>query len=149
MLNKIQLIGRIGRDPESRTFTNGGRVVSFSVATTERWKTKEGEKKEHTEWHRVQASGPLANVVMDYSKKGDLVYVEGSLRTKKWNKDGEEKSMVEVQCLVFRILDGKRDENSARHSSSGGSYSPNPQQTTSEGASQNQDFDDMDDDIPF
>ena len=82
MLNKVTVIGRLGRDPELRTFQDGGKVTNVTVATTEKWKDKNsGEMKEHTEWHKVSFSGRLAEIASDYLQKGSLVYVEGSLRT--------------------------------------------------------------------
>lgn len=100
-LNKVMLIGNLGKDPEVRTFQNGGRVASFSIATSESWKDKAtGEKKERTEWHRISVlNDNLVTIVERYLKKGAKVYVEGQLETRKWqDKDGQEKYSTEV-CL--------------------------------------------------
>ncbi|PZQ66651.1 MAG: single-stranded DNA-binding protein, partial [Escherichia coli] len=84
-LNKVTLIGRLGGDPEKRSFSNGGQVVSFSLATSERWKDGNGERKERTEWHRVSVfTEGLRDVVEKYLRKGDLVSIEGKLETRKW-----------------------------------------------------------------
>lgn len=116
-VNKVILIGRIGRDPESRTFPSGDMVVNASVATSERWKDKQtGEQKEATEWTRVNFNGKLAEIASQYLRKGSLVYVEGSLKTRKWtDQAGVEKYSTEVRVDQMRMLGGKeggdRDES--------------------------------------
>src|ERR1700742_5044544 len=113
-VNKVILVGNLGRDPEIRAFQNGGRVASFSVATSENWKDKStGEKKERTEWHRISVlNDKLFEVVARYVKKGSKVYIEGQLETRKWtDKDGQEKYTTEVVLRPFRgeltMLDAK------------------------------------------
>ncbi|MDR3424366.1 MAG: single-stranded DNA-binding protein [Alphaproteobacteria bacterium] len=104
-VNKVILIGNLGRDPEIRSFQSGGRVASFSVATSESWKDKAtGEKKERTEWHRISVlNDKLVEVVERYIKKGAKVYIEGQLETRKWtDKDGQEKYTTEVVLRPFR-----------------------------------------------
>ena len=112
-VNKVILVGNLGRDPEIRTFQNGGRVASFSIATSENWKDKAtGEKKERTEWHRISVLNEnLVGVVERYVKKGAKVYIEGQLETRKWtDKDGQEKYSTEVVLRPYRgeltMLDG-------------------------------------------
>jgi len=112
-VNKVILVGNLGKDPEIRTFQNGGRVASFSVATSESWKDKQsGEKKEKTEWHRVSVLNEhIVGVVERYLKKGAKVYIEGQLETRKWtDKDGQEKYTTEVVLRPYRgeltMLDG-------------------------------------------
>lgn len=102
-LNKVTLIGNLGKDPEIRTFQSGGRVASFSVATTEHWKTKEGEKKSSTEWHKVSVFNEnLIKFIEQYLKKGSQVYVEGKIETKKFtDKNGVEKYSTEVVLKPF------------------------------------------------
>ncbi|WP_234305471.1 single-stranded DNA-binding protein [Diaphorobacter sp. J5-51] len=98
-LNKVQLIGRLGRKPEIRTFPNGGKVANVSIATTEKWKDREsGQIREHTEWHDLAFNGRLADLVGENLDKGSLVYVEGSLRTRKWKdrETGLDRSKTEV-----------------------------------------------------
>lgn len=115
-INKVTLVGYLGRDPEIRTFQNGGRVASFSVATSETWKDKQtGDRKEKTEWHRVAVlSDGLVSVVEKHLKKGGRVYIEGRLETRKWaDKDGHEKYSTEIVLRghggVLQMLDGPRE----------------------------------------
>lgn len=119
-VNKVILIGNLGKDPEIRAFQNGGRVASFSVATSESWKDKTtGEKKDRTEWHRVSVlNDKLVEIVERYIKKGSKVYIEGQLETRKWtDKDGQEKYSTEVVLRPFRgeitMLDGANSNRSA------------------------------------
>jgi single-strand DNA-binding protein len=113
-VNKVILVGNLGRDPEVRNFQNGGRVANLSLATSESWKDKAtGERKERTEWHRVAIfNDRLVDVVEKYLKKGAKVYIEGQLETRKWtDKDGAEKYTTEVVLRQFRgeltMLDGR------------------------------------------
>lgn len=113
-VNKVILVGNLGKDPEIRSFANGGRVASFSIATSESWKDKAtGEKKERTEWHRISVLNEnLVGIVEKYIKKGSKVYVEGQLETRKWqDKDGQDKYSTEVVLRPFRgeitMLDSK------------------------------------------
>jgi len=104
-LNKVTIIGNLGKDPEIRSFQNGGRVASFSVATSESWKDKQsGEKKERTEWHRISVMNEaLVGVVEKYVRKGTKIYLEGQLETRKWtDKDGAEKYTTEIVLRQYR-----------------------------------------------
>lgn len=119
-VNKVILVGNLGKDPEVRRLTSGEPVVNFSVATSERWKDKSsGEQKEKTEWTRVCIFNPhFAEVAEKYLRKGSKVYLEGSLQTRKWtDKDGAEKYSTEVVLQKFRgelvLLDGKGDAKPA------------------------------------
>jgi len=116
-LNKVQLIGHLGKDPEIKSFSNGGRIANFSLATSESWKDKTtGEKKEKTEWHRVTVSAEGAiKFIEKYAKKGDAVYVEGKIETRKYtDKDGAEKYATEIIVRPyggdFKILSSKRTQ---------------------------------------
>ena len=102
-LNKASLIGRLGNDPEVRSFSNGGQVVSFSLATSESWKDREtGERRERTEWHRVCIyTDGLGTVAERYLKKGSLVYVEGKLETRRWERDGQDHYTTEIALRPF------------------------------------------------
>jgi single-strand DNA-binding protein len=102
-LNKVMLIGRLGKDPEQRTFQDGGRVVTFSVATSERWNDKKsGERKEKTQWTNIAIfNDALAEVATRYLKKGAQVYVEGQLETRSWDKDGQTHYATEVVLRPF------------------------------------------------
>lgn len=148
-VNKVILIGNLGKDPEVRSFPNGGRVANFSVATSESWKDKAtGERKERTEWHRVSVlNEALVGIVERYLKKGAKVYIEGQLETRKYEKDGREVYTTEVVLRPFNgnltMLDGKSGGGSSFDSepsggmpSSGGSFGAAPKN-------------DMDDEIPF
>lgn len=119
-VNKVILIGNLGKDPEVRTMQNGGKVANVSLATSESWKDKStGERKEKTEWHRVVIFGPLADVVEHYASKGSKIYVQGSLQTRKWtDQQGVEKYSTEVVVQGFnaelQLLNGKPSQQSDR-----------------------------------
>jgi len=149
-LNRVQLIGNLGRDPEVRTTQSGGRVVTLSIATSDSWKDeRSGERRERTEWHRVVIFNEnLAKVAEQYLRKGAKVYIEGQLSTRKWtDKDGQEKYSTEVVLNRFRgelqMLDS-RGEGAARSEggSNGGSTSRSEPVNFDRG-------NDLDDEIPF
>lgn len=112
MLNKVQLIGRLGKDPEIRYTTSGDAVANVSLATTKSWKDKEGEKQEKTEWHNLVFYRGLAEVVSEYLKKGALIYVEGELTTEKYDKNGEDRYVTKIVVSEMKMLGGnnKADE---------------------------------------
>ena len=112
-VNKWIGIGNLGRDPETRYTASGEAICNFSIACTESWKDKQtGEKKEMTEWVRISAFGKLAEICSQYLKKGSQVYVEGSMRTRKWtDKDGQERYTTEIRCDDMKMLGGKSSEN--------------------------------------
>ncbi len=147
-VNKVILVGNLGRDPEVRYMPSGDAIANLSVATTETWKDKNGEKQEATEWHRVVFFGKQAEICGQYLKKGSQIYVEGSLRTRKWqDKDGQDRYTTEIrgermQMLGSRAGGGTADygdtrEESGRVPEAGG------------GMKQGGGFGDLDDDIPF
>jgi single-strand DNA-binding protein len=148
-VNKVIVVGNIGRDPEIRTFPSGDQVANVTIATTDKWKDKQsGEMKEATEWHRVVFNGRLAEIAGQYLRKGSQVYVEGSLRTRKWtDQSGVEKYSTEIRADQMQMLGGK----------SGGSdaTAPTPQRQAPPpkpappAPPAGSGFDDMDDDIPF
>ena len=110
MINKQIIVGRAGKDPETRTFDNGNMITNLSIATSETWKDKKtGEKKEKTEWHNCVFGGPLADVVANYVKKGDLLYVEGKKETRTYEKDGETKYVVDLRAGQMQMLGGKSE----------------------------------------
>lgn len=111
-LNKAMLIGRLGRDPEVRFTSSGQAVANFSMATDESYKDSSGEKVQKTEWHRIVLWGKLAEVAQQYLKKGSLVYIEGKLQTREWEKDGEKKYQTEVVGFSLQMLSGKPEEKS-------------------------------------
>lgn len=108
-INKVIVLGNVGKEPETRSFDSGDTVTNFSVATSEKWKDKtSGEMKESTEWHRVSCFGKLSEIASKYVKKGDKIYVEGSLRTRKWtDASGVEKYSTEVKAEKIELLGSK------------------------------------------
>ena len=151
-VNKVILIGNLGRDPESRSFQNGGKIVSFRIATSERWKDRNsGEQKERTDWHTIVVTNEaLANVAERFLRKGSKVYVEGQLRTRKWqDPQGVDKYATEVVVGAFNsvltLLD-KREGDPGRHDYSGHSNAPGG---FGGGGSSGGFGDDLDDDVPF
>lgn len=106
MVNKTILVGRLGRDPETR-FTGGGTAVAnFSIATDETFKDKNGEKQKRTEWHKIIVWGKQAEVAQKYLKKGGLVFIEGRIQSREWEKDGEKHRSFEIVATTFRMLGG-------------------------------------------
>ena len=105
-VNKVTVMGVLGRDPETKNFPNGGSVTTFSVATTEFWKDKTtGERKEATEWHKIATSNRLAEIASKYLKKGGKVYIEGSLRTRKWkDQNGVDREATEIRADVLQLI---------------------------------------------
>lgn len=109
-LNRIQLIGRLGKGPEGKYTPTGKKVTHFSVAVSERWKSREGETKEYTEWINVEAWGRLGEVCQEYLRKGSLVYVEGRLKTDKYENEGETKYFTKVVAHMVQFLDSRADD---------------------------------------
>ena len=110
-VNKVILVGNLGRDPEVRYTTGGSAVANFTMATTERWNdSQSGEKKERTEWHRIVVWGKQAEIAGEYLRKGRQIYVEGSLQTREWtDREGNKRYTTEVKALRFQML-GRRDD---------------------------------------
>lgn len=111
-VNKVILVGNLGRDPETRTFPNGDMVANVTVATTDKWRDKStGESRTATEWHRVSFHGRLAEIASQYLRKGSQVYIEGSLRTRKWmdQQTGQERFAVDIRADVMQMLGGRQD----------------------------------------
>ena len=127
-INKVILVGRLGADPELRYTQGGDAVATLSVATSEKWKDKQtGEQKESTEWHRCVLWRRLAEIAQQYLAKGALVYLEGQLKTRKWqDKDGQDRYTTEVQVREMKMLGGKGDSHAdeGRQGHSAGSQSP-------------------------
>ena len=106
-LNRVQLIGRLGKDPEGRFTATGKQVTHFSLAVSNRWKSKEGDSKEYTEWVNIEAWGRLGEVCQEYIKKGSLIYLEGRLKTDKYDEGGESRFYTKVIALAIQFLDKK------------------------------------------
>lgn len=109
-VNKAILVGHLGRDPETKYLPSGDPVTSFSIATSEQWKDKQGQKQERTEWHNCVVFGRLAEIAAEYLRKGSQVYVEGSLRTQSWEKDGKKHYKTEIVVKELQMLGGKSEE---------------------------------------
>ncbi len=169
MLNKVTLIGRLGADPEVRYMPSGGAVTNISLATTRRWKDRQsGERRDETEWHRIAFFNRIAEVAGEYLRKGSLIYVEGRIRTRKWqDQNGQDRYSTEIIAEQMQMLDSKSggtgnfNEN-AEHGN-GNNYppsspatSPKPSASTTAPASgpisdtpPAAAYEDFDDDIPF
>ena len=157
-VNKVILIGNLGRDPEVRYLPSGDAVANFSMATTEKWKDKSGEMQEQTEWHRISFFGRQAEICGEYLKKGSSVYVEGRLQTRKWtDQTGNDRYTTEIVLQRFRgelvLLDARGEGGSGGGFGGGSSY--NQDENVSGGQRQQSRpqpaaFDtDLDDDVPF
>ena len=150
-VNKVIVVGNLGADPETRYLPSGEAVTNIRVATTDRWKDKaSGEMKEATEWHRIAFFGRLAEVAGEYLKKGSQVYVEGSLRTRKWqDKEGHDRYSTEIRADVMQMLGSRAGAGEPRGAPTpGGAGEPaaEPKAAAKKPAGK---FDDMADDIPF
>lgn len=150
MINKVTLVGHIGRDPEIRAMSNGNFVANVALATTEKWKDKDGEKQEKTEWHRLVFFGKLADIVEKYVHKGSLIYVEGRLTTRKWEKDGVDRYTTEINCNEMKLLNKVDGDNDSRREER--SREPRREESRRESRPaprRHDDFEDFDDSIPF
>lgn len=149
-VNKVIIVGNLGQDPETRYMPSGGAVTNLTVATNRKWKDKQtGEQKEETEWHKVAAFGKLAEIMAEYLRKGSQVYIEGRLRTRKWQgKDGNDRYTTEIIADEMQMLGGRgggggdfgggnQGSNQGSNQGGGGEAPPPPGP------------DDFDDDIPF
>lgn len=148
-VNKAILVGTLGKDPESKTFANGGVLCQFSIATTEKWKDKTtGELKEQTEWHRIVCNGRLAEIAQQYLRKGSKIYVEGSLKTRQWkDQNNQDRYTTEINCRELQMLDSKGDSNyqQGNQSKPQQGYTAQPQTSQNSGGG----YSDLDDDLPF
>lgn len=143
-LNKAMIIGRLGKDPDVRYTQSNTAVANLSVATSERYKDKQGEWKENTEWHRVVAWGRLAEICQEYLKKGSQVYIEGPIQTRQWeDKEGQTRYTTEIKALTMTMLDSKGSGEGDAPSR------PDNAQKVSSSVDLNDNFDDIDDDLPF
>ena len=161
-INKVILIGNLGNDPETRYMPSGGAVTNISVATSESWKDKQtGQPQERTEWHRVVFFNRLAEIAGEYLRKGSKVYVEGSLRTRKWqDQSGQDRYSTEIVGNEMQMLDSRGGGQAAPYPDAGGFSQPSGQAAAQQdaapaaagaptGAAPAGNFEDFDDDIPF
>ncbi len=139
-VNKVIVLGRLGKDPETRYMPSGAAIANFSVATSEQWKDKQtGEKQEKTEWHRIVMFGRLAEITNEYLAKGSLVYIEGRLQTRKWqDQSGQDRYTTEIVGNNLQMLDTR-----------GGQQQPRQEPQESQQGYRQQDMNDFDDSIPF
>ena len=143
-VNKVILVGNLGQDPEVRYIPNGSAVATLSLATSESWRDKQsGEQKEVTEWHRVVIFGKLAEIAGEYLRKGQQVYIEGSLKTRSWEKDGVKHYATEIVASEMQMLGGRQDGERTEQSAA-----PKPAPPPKP-APAPQSFEDFDDEIPF
>ena len=160
-INKVILIGNLGRDPETRYSQGGKAVTNFSVATTENWRDRQsGEQQERTEWHNIVCFARLAEIAGEYLRKGSKVYIEGSLRTSSWEQDGQKKYRTEVMARDLQMLDSRGGggapsgfesgiESGPESGSDSSSRSGAPATQPADNAPTLSDDDNFDDDIPF
>ncbi len=154
-VNKVILVGNLGQDPEVKYMPSGGAVTNISIATTDTWTDKSsGQKQERTEWHRVVFFNRLAEIVGEYLRKGSQVYIEGNLRTRKWqDQNGQDKYTTEIVAREMQMLgsraggssDFQQNQNNTPQQQQGSA----PQQSTPQQSEPPQNFDNFDDDIPF
>ena len=143
-VNKVILVGRLGKDPETRYMPNGEAVTNATLATSENWKDKSGEKQEKTEWHNLTFYRKLAEIAGQYLKKGSMIYVEGKLATRKWqDKEGKDRYTTEIIVNEMQMLSGKGE------GSTPGQPAPEAKPATTSKPGSGQGFDNFDDDIPF
>ena len=142
MINKVILVGRLGKDPEIRSTPQGTTVAKFTVATDEKFTDRNGEKQERTEWHNIVAWAKLAEICGQYLKKGQLVYIEGSIRTDSWDdkESGQKRYRTEIVAQTMKMLGGKRDSEGG-----GGSYAGAKRGSTSSAPEVMED----DEEVPF
>jgi single-strand DNA-binding protein len=149
-VNKVILLGNVGRPPETRYLPSGGAVASLSLATSESWKDKNtGQQQEKTEWHKIVFFNKLAEIVGEYVRQGSKIYIEGSLRTRSWEQDGVTKYATEIVANEMQLLDSRQGGPAAAQTNEAPAR---PQQQSNRGAPAPQPapaYDDFDDDIPF
>ena len=144
-INKVILVGTVGKDPEMKYMPSGDAIANISVATNESWKDKNtGEKKEATEWHRVVFFRQLADIVGKYLRKGQQVYIEGSLKTRSWEKDGQKHYATEIVASDMQMLGSKGDGERTEQAAPAPKPAPPPKPAPAP-----QSFEDFDDDLPF
>jgi single-strand DNA-binding protein len=146
-VNKVILMGNLGRDPEVRYMPNGDAVCNFSIATTDSWKDKAGAKQERTEWHNIVMYRKLAEIAGEYLKKGSSVYIEGRLQTRKWQtKEGNDRYTTEIVSDQMQMLGKKPDGETPSHQSNEPAYDKEAYKPEN---NKSNNFDDFEDDIPF
>jgi single-strand DNA-binding protein len=154
-VNKVILMGNLGRDPEVRFMPNGDAVCNFSIATTDSWKDKAGERQEKTEWHNIVMYRRLAEIAGEYLKKGRPVYLEGRLQTRKWQtKEGQDRYTTEVVADSMQMLGGRdgapsQESQQSSQPEARDEFDQTPSRNNQSGSSNTSSFDEFEDDIPF
>jgi single-strand DNA-binding protein len=154
-VNKVILMGNLGRDPEVRFMPNGDAVCNFSIATTDSWKDKAGERQEKTEWHNIVMYRRLAEIAGEYLKKGRPVYLEGRLQTRKWQtKEGQDRYTTEIIADSMQMLGGRdgaptQDSQPSSQPEAKDEFDQTPSRNNQSGSSNSSSFDEFEDDIPF
>jgi len=154
-VNKVILMGNLGRDPEVRFMPNGDAVCNFSIATTDSWKDKAGERQEKTEWHNIVMYRRLAEIAGEYLKKGRPVYLEGRLQTRKWQtKEGQDRYTTEIIADSMQMLGGRdgapaQDTQPSPQPESKDEFDQTPSRNSQTSPSNSNSFDEFEDDIPF
>ena len=150
-VNKVILLGNLGRDPEVRFMPNGEAVCNFSIATTDSWKDKAGEKQERTEWHNIVMYRKLAEIAGEYLKKGRPVYIEGRLQTRKWQtKEGQDRYSTEIIADNMQMLGGKDSSPASNNNNQEfNQTTPRAEKSESTPTPAASSFDEFEDDIPF
>ena len=154
-VNKVILMGNLGRDPEVRFMPNGDAVCNFSIATTDSWKDKAGERQEKTEWHNIVMYRRLAEIAGEYLKKGRPVYLEGRLQTRKWQtKEGQDRYTTEIIADSMQMLGGRdgaptQDSQPSSQPEAKDEFDQTPSRNNQTSSSSGNSFDEFEDDIPF
>jgi single-strand DNA-binding protein len=150
-VNKVILVGNLGADPETRYLPSGDPVTNLRLATTDTWKDKQsGDRKEATEWHRVVLFRRLAEIAGQYLKKGSQVYIEGRIRTRKWqDKDGQERYTTEIEAEEMKMLGSRQGQGEPSYGGGGDAPAPSYGGARPAASAKKPSFDDMEDDIPF
>ena len=154
-VNKVILMGNLGRDPEVRFMPNGDAVCNFSIATTDSWKDKAGERQEKTEWHNIVMYRRLAEIAGEYLKKGRPVYLEGRLQTRKWQtKEGQDRYTTEIIADSMQMLGGRdgaptQDSQPSSQPEAKDEFDQTPSRNNQSESSASSSFDEFEDDIPF
>ena len=154
-VNKVILMGNLGRDPEVRFMPNGDAVCNFSIATTDSWKDKAGERQEKTEWHNIVMYRRLAEIAGEYLKKGRPVYLEGRLQTRKWQtKEGQDRYTTEIIADSMQMLGGRdgaptQDSQPSSQPEAKDEFDQTPSRNNQSGSTGGSSFDEFEDDIPF
>lgn len=150
-INKVILVGNVGGEPEARYMPNGNAVTTLSIATSETWKDKQtGEKQDRTEWHRVVFYNRLGEITAEYVKKGSKIYIEGSLRTRKWqDQQGVERYTTEIIANEMQLLDSRMQGDMPATKPTPSKAQQTPSTETTATADQHEGFELLDDDIPF